>query len=319
MASLEDQAKSMDELVQSHKAKLILNPNPQLADVDIDEVSIYKWKDKEGRECQGGLLKPHGYVPGKRYPLLIQTHSFTPYEFFNTGSTTTGNPGRALAARGVVILQADEPRRGSKFRGTELEAEKDGRDCYVSAIDQLAADGLVDPASVGIVGFSRTGWYVLDTLINAPKYFKAATIADANSGSYNEYLRNVDMSAGGNYMENDFGCRPFGKGLNTWVSRASGFNLDKIQAPLLVQYANPYGPLDWSTYPVLRIMNKPVDLLYFRNGSHTESKPKLIFASIETNSDWFDFWLNNHEDPDPAKVEQYERWRKLRQLQQKEK
>ena len=26
--------------------------------------------------------------------------------------------------------------------------------------------------------------------------------------------------------------------------------------------------------------------------------------------DWFRFWLQESEDPDPAKAEQYERWRK---------
>lgn len=32
--------------------------------------------------------------------------------------------------------------------------------------------------------------------------------------------------------------------------------------------------------------------------------------------DWFDFWLKGEEDPDPAKAEQYTRWRELRRLQQ---
>jgi hypothetical protein len=27
--------------------------------------------------------------------------------------------------------------------------------------------------------------------------------------------------------------------------------------------------------------------------------------------DWFRFWLKNEEDPDPAKAEQYKRWREL--------
>jgi hypothetical protein len=27
--------------------------------------------------------------------------------------------------------------------------------------------------------------------------------------------------------------------------------------------------------------------------------------------DWFDFWLNGHEDPDPEKADQYRRWRGL--------
>ncbi len=29
--------------------------------------------------------------------------------------------------------------------------------------------------------------------------------------------------------------------------------------------------------------------------------------------DWFRFWLQDQEDADPAKVEQYARWRKLRE------
>jgi hypothetical protein len=39
-------------------------------------------------------------------------------------------------------------------------------------------------------------------------------------------------------------------------------------------------------------------------------------VSQQATVDWFSFWLNNHEDPDPAKAEQYKRWRELRKLQQ---
>jgi len=35
--------------------------------------------------------------------------------------------------------------------------------------------------------------------------------------------------------------------------------------------------------------------------------------------DWFCFWLKGEEDTDPAKVEQYVRWRELRKLQQTDK
>jgi hypothetical protein len=31
--------------------------------------------------------------------------------------------------------------------------------------------------------------------------------------------------------------------------------------------------------------------------------------------DWFRFWLKGEEDPDPAKAEQYARWRGLKKLQ----
>jgi len=32
--------------------------------------------------------------------------------------------------------------------------------------------------------------------------------------------------------------------------------------------------------------------------------------------DWFRFWLQDYQDPDPAKTEQYKRWRGLRKLQE---
>ncbi len=33
------------------------------------------------------------------------------------------------------------------------------------------------------------------------------------------------------------------------------------------------------------------------------------------NGDWLRFWLKDEEDTDPAKAEQYARWRELRKLQ----
>jgi len=67
-------------------------------------------------------------------------------------------------------------------------------------------------------------------------------------------------------------------------------------------------------YGALRLQNKPVDLLYFRNGEHHLVKPTERLVSLEMNADWYDFWLRDHEDPDPAKSDQYQRWRDLRRL-----
>lgn len=38
-------------------------------------------------------------------------------------------------------------------------------------------------------------------------------------------------------------------------------------------------------------------------------------TSQQGNVDWFTFWLKGEEDPNPAKAEQYKRWRELRNLQ----
>jgi hypothetical protein len=41
--------------------------------------------------------------------------------------------------------------------------------------------------------------------------------------------------------------------------------------------------------------------------------PLHQLAHQEAVVDWFDLWLNTHEDASPGKAEQYERWRRLRE------
>jgi len=50
--------------------------------------------------------------------------------------------------------------------------------------------------------------------------------------------------------------------------------------------------------------------------THPLTNPAQRLVSQGGTVDWFDFWLNGHEDPDPAKAEQYARWRELKKLQQ---
>jgi hypothetical protein len=317
LSSFPEKGKSWEELCASKDARLILDPNPQFAGLELGQASVFTWQTPDGRQVNGGLVKPPDFKSNHRYPLLIQTHSFNDRSFFVHGNCATASPGRAMAARGVLVLQVNEPRRNSTKRDTPQEAESDGRQCYVAAIKELDRQGMIDPQKVGMIGYSHTGWYLLDCLINAPEYFKAATLADADSLSYPEFLSSVDLGAyGKNSISAWVGAEPFGKGMKTWLENSPGFNTDRIHAPLLYEIHSPRSLIfDWSIYPALRAQHKPVDLLYFRNGSHMESKPKNLFASLETNADWFDFWLNEHEDPDPAKAKQYCRWHELQKLQ----
>src|SRR5258708_39076891 len=60
------------------------------------------------------------------------------------------------------------------------------------------------------------------------------------------------------------------------------------------------------------------ELVVYRNAVHVfnEGQPKQWFYSMQRNLDWFRFWLQGKEDSDPAKAEQYVRWRELRRLQE---
>jgi hypothetical protein len=109
---------------------------------------------------------------------------------------------------------------------------------------------------------------------------------------------------------------PFGSGLSTWIEESPGFNLDRVQAPLLIGATEGLGsPLgEWGVYASLRMQNKPVALIYME-GQHVLKRPLERWASQQTNVDWFNFWLNGVEDPDQSKAPQYQRWERLRKLQ----
>ena len=65
-------------------------------------------------------------------------------------------------------------------------------------------------------------------------------------------------------------------------------------------------------YTRLKELNKPVELIIYPDEGHIKSQPKHRYAIYQRNVDWFNFWLQDKEDPDPSKRDQYPRWHALR-------
>jgi len=296
-------------VTNNETSRTLWNPNPQLASVELANVSIYNWKDSDGIQHYGGLYKPIGYKAGQPYPLVIQTHGFNAAEFEPSGSFSTAFAAQALAAAGIMVLQIAEH--------CPLSTLDEGR-CAVSAYEaasrQLTTDGLVDPKRIGIIGFSRTGFYVMQTLTMSSLQVRAASITDANTGDYFQYWQGEWLAA--NY-DAIIGAPPFGvAGLQQWLKRSPGFNLEKIAAPLMVTAAGPRGVIFmWQPYAALRYLHKPVDLIMLNTSEHVLTNPAVRMASLSGTVDWFRFWLQDFEDSNPSKAEQYARWRELRKLQ----
>jgi hypothetical protein len=96
---------------------------------------------------------------------------------------------------------------------------------------------------------------------------------------------------------------------------APAFLMNKIG--LRIQTLGPMSLLlDWHWYSGLSRLGKPVEMIYMPEGTHILEKPWERMTSQQGNVDWFCFWIKGEEDPDPAKAEQYQRWRELRKIQQ---
>jgi len=109
------------------------------------------------------------------------------------------------------------------------------------------------------------------------------------------------------------GGPPFGVWLDHWVQAAPGFRSDRIEAPVRIEAIGHSSVLqEWELYSSLRLLRKPVDLIYFPDGSHIHELPLERFESQQGNIDWLRFWLKNEEDSDPSKQAGYRRWKRKR-------
>lgn len=311
--------------------RLILDPNPGLRDrFALGRVEKYQWIDRHQKSWTAKLYYPVNYVQGHRYPLVIQTHRGYDETFSLEGSHTTAFAAQPLANRGMAVLQVGNPdddrSRGDVFYTPQEPIER-GLLGYESAVSSLVESGLVDPSKVGIIGFSRTVWYVEYTLTHSQFAFAAAIAADGVDGSYLQYLMFGGWVSA--EMEKTAGAVPIGGGLEVWLRNAPGFNADKIHAPLRLEIDSP-SSFDifrhWEMFKILRRLNKPVELYIIPDldhGAHPLQHPVQRFASATGSVDWMDFWLNGNERTEAVAAAgetkeklaaQYARWHKLREL-----
>ncbi len=295
----------------SGRSRIVWNPNRYLDSVELTPVSVFNWQDASARRWTGGLYQPASFVKGHRYPLVIQTHGFLNNKFLPSGLMTTAFAARSLAAAGMFVLQVNDS-TVNIMHPDEAVTQAAG---YDSAVKALVEAGYVDPRSVGIVGFSRSVWYAMQSVVASNVHYKAASITDGVNVGYWQYLEDLDVYGSAAAHEADIinGGAPFGVGLKSWLARSPEFNLIKSNTPLMVVALGQESLLlMWEPYAIMRYLRKPVDLIVINDSQHQLSNPVSRLVSQGGTVDWFRFWLLNQEDPVPSKRLQYIRWRQLR-------
>jgi hypothetical protein len=295
---------------------VITDPNPQFQHRLFGRVETIHWTGKLGEPWIGGLVYPTNYTPGARYPLVIQTHGFVPNHFLLDGSFTTAMAAQELANKGIAVLQIGETPLDEQVSQKPAEG-KAYVSAYESAIDYLNELRIIDRSRVGLIGFSRTSYHVKYALEHSHYHYAAATAAEGIDFGYWQYISSVNLPIYRGAYQNMYAGVPWQANWKSWKENSISFNFDKLQTPLRLEAAdNPNAILEeWETFAALRLLNKPVDLIFIPQGDHPLVKPRERMTSQQGNVDWFAFWLTGQEDSDPAKAEQYARWRELRKLQ----
>lgn len=293
----------------SGRSRVIWDPNPQFRNFDLSEPIPYQWKDNAGLEWNAILYKPSGYVTGKRYPLVIETHGFDESIFDPSGGFPTAFAARELASAGIMVLHI----RDCPGRDSAMEGPCNVRG-YESGVAQLTKEGMIDPSRVGITGFSRTVIYVMEALTTSNLHFAAASITDGVNLGYLQHILHDGATAWTNQDYSMIGSPPIGAGLSNWIMHSPEFNLDKVSTPLRIVSRKDGSSIlyMWEPYALLREMNKPVEFVVLNTTEHVLTNPAVRLAAQGGNLDWYRFWLQGYEDKDPLKQDQYRRWEAMR-------
>lgn len=295
---------------------LLFDPNRQFDELEFAKVEQIQWKGSDGHDATGGLYYPLNFVPGRRYPLVIQTHGWMSEAFWIDGPFTTAFAAQPMAGKDIMVLQADEDYTDM---GTPEEITREVS-TFEGAIDYLDQKQLIDRNRVGIIGFSRTCLFVKYALTHSQYRFAAASVTDGGDAGYFQYIALLGAfpSLAQDFEGVNTGL-PFGDGLKSWMSRSPSFAIraDNMRTPLRIMALNPLSILsEWEWFAALSRLGKPVEMIAIPDGDHILQRPRDRMVSQQGNVDWFAFWLKAEEDPDPAKAEQYKRWRELRKLQE---
>jgi dipeptidyl aminopeptidase/acylaminoacyl peptidase len=308
--------------------------NPQFDHLTLAAIKKVQWKTSSGYMVTGILFLPTSFTQGVRYPLVIGTKAGNGGQF-ECDSGETHAPSFApqpLANAGIAYIEryVDDDfnvqdyvnHRPKDYPGGIGEAALDS-EIWDSAVEMLDRRGLIDRDKVGIIGFSRSGWYTEFTLTHSHVQYHAATLTDNVGYTMGEYWLTPEIDGGYDAM---YDGPPYGKTLKSWMDYSISFNLDKIHTPVLMENMG-YGAL-YDRNDVLPIslaeryeilsglnrLNKPVELYYYPNENHLPKDPQARLASLERNVDWYRFWLQGYERPNPKDPDQYKRWEHLREL-----
>ncbi|WP_157995246.1 Atxe2 family lasso peptide isopeptidase [Peristeroidobacter soli] len=325
--------------MRSGKIRELADVNPEFRNIRLGKVERFEWQTPQfpwlapGQPLAGAypertfgyILYPPDFDPEKKYPVLVEPYSAVGFD----NATNYELPLHVFAASGMVVLNTTFPtainsgaaRRGADSVKLKYSAELDFphltmyMESTLRALDVVAARGFVDERRVGIGGVSHGSFVPLYMVL---KHDRLAAVSLSSPGwgqwEYYQATRAGRKASAAGYS--DWMVKPEGAGLDFWKRIDLADNVDTIEAPILIQAAAN------EMSGQIRLMNhmaeagKPYDAYVFAGETHIKWQPAHLRAIGIRNIDWFRFWLQSYEDPDPAKTAQYQRWRKLRELQE---
>ena len=267
----------------------LTDANPQLANFALGESEVVTWKSSDGQAVEGVLLKPVGYRPGQRYPLLVDIHG-GPTGAHNIGfKANWGSPGQFWAGQGWAVLYPNP--RGSTGYGEKFMRGNipdwgggDYRD-IMAGVDAMIARGIADGDKLAVSGWSYGG-YMTSWVVTQTNRFKAAMEGAGLTDLVSMY-GTTDIPG---YIASFFHGVPNKETLEFYRQRSAITFVDNVTTPLLILHGGndqrvPIGqPMEY--FRALKDRGKTVELVFYPREGHGFSEYYHQMDKVRREFDW---------------------------------
>ena len=285
-------APAIDEAANRKTWVQLTDTNPQVRGFLLGEQEEISWPARDGRTVGGVLVKPVGYEPGQRYPLIVAIHggpAAADVLRFNGGYGS-----QVYAGAGYVVLQPNY--RGSTNYG---EAHRNGIvgnyfqpgfDDIMAGVDFLIAKGIVDGSRMGALGWSAGGHWS-NWILPHTNRFKAISSGAGTSNWISMYAqsdvqRNRQFYLGDKLPYDDFEAY--------WVQSPLRY-IKAAKTPTMIHVVegDPRVPSPQSVelHMALKRLGVPTELFMYPGQSHgiPDARNQLVKAVAEMA--WMDYYV----------------------------
>lgn len=277
----------------------ITNINPQMKDLKWGTTEIVRWVTPLGDSLDGYIIKPDGFDPKKKYPVLVYY-----YERFSSRTFTFYQP--RINHRPIYQLYTSD----DYLVFVPDVVYKTGRpgydatDAILSGLKVLIDRGIADPDRLCIQGHSWAG-YQTAFVITQTDMFKAAS-AGAPVGNMTSAYSQIRTESGlaRQFQYEKQQSRIGGNlwdSLDNYMNNSPVFLARNINTPLLILHGNEDEAVPFSQgvelYLALRRLEKPCVLVEYNKEPHHPRKYENKLDWQIKMKEWFDHYVLGKEAP----------------------
>jgi dipeptidyl aminopeptidase/acylaminoacyl peptidase len=280
--------------LDSGKENLLTSENKELLDnVYLSEPEGFEFRSSDGQDRFGWIMKPIGYMEGKKYPAILEIHG-GPASMYGWNFLFEF---QILAANGYTVVYTN-PRGGQGFGQEFLHAvigDYGGMDYddLMTWTDFALTKDFVDKDNLGVTGGSYGG-FMTNWIVGHTDRFKAA-VTQRSISNWLSFFGVSDI--GYTFTESQILGVPWKDRDLLWKHSPLAY-VENVKTPLLIIHAEKdiRCPIEQGEqfYVALKKLKKEVEMARFPESNHELSrggKPVLRVHRLNQILRWFDSHL----------------------------